>query len=70
LGTPSTLLASLPLSGTEQGGPDVKGPQRRGFGSRLIEKILAGHGGVRLNFSTSGLSCFMLIDLDRPGAQK
>jgi len=55
---------------TEQGGPGVKSPQRRGFGSRLIEKILAGHGGVRLDFSPTGLSCFMLIDLDRSDVRK
>jgi two-component sensor histidine kinase len=60
----------LAIVWTEQGGPDVKIPQRRGFGSRLIEKILAGHGGVRLDFSPTGLSCFMLIDLDRPGVRK
>ena len=31
----------LSLRWTESGGPPVKAPQRRGFGSRLIERSLA-----------------------------
>src|SRR5581483_516354 len=31
----------LAIVWTEEGGPDVRAPQRRGFGSRLIEKLLA-----------------------------
>jgi two-component sensor histidine kinase len=60
----------LAIVWTEEGGPDVRAPQRHGFGSRLIEKLLAGYGSVRLDFRSSGLSCFMLIDLDRLGARK
>src|SRR4029077_15284180 len=59
----------LAIVWTEEGGPDVKAPQRRGFGSRLIEKLLAGNGGVTLDFRTTGLSCFMLIDLVGPDAR-
>jgi two-component sensor histidine kinase len=58
----------LAIIWTEQGGPEVKGPQRRGFGSRLIKTALDGYGGVRLDFNSRGLACFMLIDLDRSDA--
>jgi len=54
---------------TEHGGPEVQRPRHRGFGSRLIKRALDGYGGVRLDFNTMGLICFMLIDLDRPDAR-
>jgi two-component sensor histidine kinase len=51
---------------TEHGGPTVTSPQYRGFGSRLIKAALDGHGAARVDFSSTGLTCFMMIDLDRP----
>jgi len=54
---------------TEQGGPEVKAPHDRGFGSRLIRTALEAYGGVRLDFNSTGLACFMLIDLDRTDAR-
>jgi len=60
----------LAIVWTEEGGPEVKGPQRRGFGSRLIENVLAEYGAVRLHFGSTGVSCFMLIDMNSPGARK
>jgi two-component sensor histidine kinase len=54
---------------TEQGGPEVKAPHYRGFGSRLIRTALEAYGGVRLDFDSTGLACFMLIDLDRTDAR-
>ena len=52
----------LVLEWSEHGGPPVKGPpQRRGFGSRLIERglpIQLGRGGtVELDFMPQGLRC-------------
>ena len=52
---------------TERGGPRVKPPERRGFGSRLIEQgikhDMAGH--VRLDFQSAGLTCEIQVPLDR-----
>jgi two-component sensor histidine kinase len=43
----------------EQGGPIVAEPKHRGFGSRLIEKALAGefHGKVGVHYAPQGLRC-------------
>jgi PAS domain S-box-containing protein len=49
----------LRLRWSESGGPPVKAPDRRGFGSRLIERSLARDldGDVSLDFALSGLVC-------------
>ena len=49
----------LRLTWTEQGGPQVEPPQRRGFGSRLIERGLAAEmgGEVQMRFEPEGLIC-------------
>jgi PAS domain S-box-containing protein len=49
----------LKLTWTEQGGPKVAPPRRRGFGSRLIERGLAAEmgGEVRMRFEPEGLVC-------------
>ncbi len=49
----------LHIEWREQGGPPVKAPTRRGFGSRLIERGLSGelNGEVRLIFDPAGLRC-------------
>jgi PAS domain S-box-containing protein len=49
----------LSLRWEEHGGPRVEAPQRRGFGSRLIERALASDfgGDVRLEFPATGVVC-------------
>jgi two-component sensor histidine kinase len=49
----------LRLTWTESGGPPVREPTRRGFGTRLIERSLAQdlEGEVRLAFAPTGLVC-------------
>jgi two-component sensor histidine kinase len=49
----------LTLRWTESGGPPVKAPQRRGFGSRLIERSLAQDldGQVEIAFMPTGVVC-------------
>jgi two-component sensor histidine kinase len=49
----------LQLSWEEQGGPPVVPPQRRGFGSRLIERSLAQDldGEVGIEFAPTGVVC-------------
>jgi two-component sensor histidine kinase len=49
---------SLRLTWTENGGPTVRAPERRGFGSLLIEQSLADLGGkASLNYDPAGFSC-------------
>ncbi|QPQ54264.1 PAS domain S-box protein [Allosphingosinicella flava] len=54
--------ARLTFTWKENGGPKVSLPEGRGFGSRLIESVLAAElgGTVRLHFAADGLCC--LID--------
>lgn len=49
----------LDLEWRESGGPPVSPPERRGFGSRLIERSLSGElrGSVTLSFEPMGLVC-------------
>ncbi len=55
----------------ETGGPPVSPPQRRGFGSRLIEQALASdlNGNARLYFPREGVRCSMDIPLDQISAR-
>ena len=50
---------SFALDWVESGGPTVHPPQRRGFGSRLVERGLAQDlgGSVRLEFRPGGIAC-------------
>lgn len=50
---------ALSLRWAEHGGPEVRPPERRGFGSRLIERSLAADldGQVRLLFDPAGVVC-------------
>jgi two-component sensor histidine kinase len=49
----------LHLRWEESGGPAVRAPKRRGFGTRLIERSLALdlEGDVRIEFATGGVTC-------------
>ena len=61
----------LQLDWSEQGGPTVSGPGRRGFGSRLVQGSIAGElGGVaELNFEPAGFRGRLLVPLENsPGA--
>ncbi|MEZ0170757.1 PAS domain S-box protein [Microvirga sp. TS319] len=51
--------AQLHLRWQESGGPLVRPPARRGFGTRLIERSLAGdlHGEAKIEFASTGLVC-------------
>ena len=64
-----TINAALPtflFRWAESGGPRVRVPQRRGFGSRLIERGLAQDldGDIRLDFEPSGVVCTIAAPLD------
>ena len=48
----------------ESGGPEVSPPQRKGFGSHLIERAFGGQlGTAQLVFSPQGLSCTLEVEL-------
>lgn len=53
------------LSWTETGGPIVQEPEKKSFGSRLIEQALPGQlrGEARLQFNPHGLACEVNIPL-------
>jgi PAS domain S-box-containing protein len=63
---------TLRLDWKEQGGPAVRQPGRRGFGSRLIEKGLQADlgGGARLLFERDGLRCAIEASLAAVGARE
>jgi hypothetical protein len=49
--------------------PRALHPRHAGFLSRLIKTVLDGYGGVQLDLNNTGLTCFILVDLDRPDAR-
>jgi PAS domain S-box-containing protein len=50
------------LRWVETGGPDVKEPTRRGFGSRVIEQMIAQlKGKTRFDWRTQGLICEIIL---------
>ena len=57
--------ATLILHWREHGGPPVTPPNRKGFGSRLIERSLAAELGseVNLSFETPGVRCTLRAQL-------
>ena len=54
----------------ERGGPAVKPPARRGFGSQLLEKGIPSGGTVKLDFQPDGLECRMCLPLSSPTNQE
>jgi len=53
--------ACLVIRWQERGGPPVSPPQRKGFGSRLIERSLAQEpgGAVEITYAPGGVVCEM-----------
>ncbi|WP_437974886.1 AAA family ATPase [Sorangium sp. So ce295] len=60
----------LHLEWQETGGPPVRPPRRKGFGSRLIERDLGRQLAteVRLDYLPGGVRCVMDLPLERVGA--
>ena len=56
---------SAQLKWAERDGPPVDAPQRRGFGSRLLERGIQAelHGSTAINFLPSGVECEINIPL-------
>ena len=61
--------SNLVINWSESGGPAVTAPQRRGFGTGLIEGIVAYEfgGSVHFDFNPSGLCCRIVIPFVRLG---
>ena len=60
--------AELVVRWQESGGPKVEKPSRRGFGSRLLERMAQSEGGSSERiFGASGLVCVMRLPWRRPG---
>jgi two-component sensor histidine kinase len=54
----------LTLRWTEVGGPSVKAPNRKGFGSRLIEGTISPLGGkVLFDWRSEGLVCEIAVPI-------
>jgi two-component sensor histidine kinase len=51
----------------ETGGPNVTQPTSKGFGSRLISRVLAAdfNGDVRINYAPDGVVCVMTAKLEK-----
>ncbi len=60
----------LSLLWTERGGPPVTAPTRKGFGTRLVQRVLATElgGKVRVAYETSGVVC--TIDAPMPEGER
>ncbi|SOE12024.1 two-component sensor histidine kinase [Hoeflea halophila] len=55
---------TLKLSWRESGGPPAVQPERKGFGTRLIESIVSGEfgGSYEPSFSDQGFSCIVTVE--------
>jgi two-component sensor histidine kinase len=60
-----TADGRLCLSWIESGGPTVAPPAHRGFGTRIMESIIAGQlrGEVRFDWHDQGLTCEIALPL-------
>jgi PAS domain S-box-containing protein len=57
---------ALSLHWRESGGPEVKPPKRKGFGSTLIERVLDGqHGHADMEYAPSGIICALTLCAER-----
>jgi PAS domain S-box-containing protein len=65
-GTPAAPRMRLNLRWEEQGGPPVTIPTRKGFGSRMIERGLAGElgGEAQINYEPEGVVCTLDVPLE------
>jgi two-component sensor histidine kinase len=54
---------TLAVQWREHGGPEVREPRRKGFGLRLISKVLSG-AQVEMDFAPAGLRCRLLVEID------
>jgi two-component sensor histidine kinase len=58
---------TLAIQWRERGGPEVRKPQYKGFGLRLITKALPG-ALINVDFAPAGLVCRILLEVEPPGS--
>jgi two-component sensor histidine kinase len=67
---PCSQPSLVELVWRESGGPEVGPPERKGFGSHLIERAFGGQLGMaQLVFNPEGLCCVLEIGSDHAGGQ-
>ena len=54
---------ALAVQWREHGGPEVRKPRHKGFGLRLISKVLSG-AQVDMDFAPAGLLCRLLVEIE------
>jgi two-component sensor histidine kinase len=54
---------ALAVQWREHGGPEVRKPRHKGFGLRLISKVLSG-AQVEMDFAPAGLLCRLQVEID------
>lgn len=61
----------LTIDWTETGGPEVSVPERRGFGTRMVERNVRHDlaGDVQLRYATEGFHATIAVPLDRGSAE-
>lgn len=67
IGRMAERLNELKFVWRETGGPPVTEPTSKGFGSRLISRVLAAdfNGDVRINYPPDGVICTLIAKLNR-----
>ncbi|MGC1344913.1 MAG: histidine kinase, partial [Methyloceanibacter sp.] len=67
---PCSQPSLVKLVWRESGGPEVGPPERKGFGSHLIERAFGGQLGMaQLVFSPQGLTCMLEVaEVDSTGS--
>jgi two-component sensor histidine kinase len=64
--SPGEEADHLVIEWSEEGGPPVAPPERKGFGTRMLARIFdSEHGGVAIRFDPTGLVCVLEMDLGR-----
>lgn len=66
----ATPASRVVMTWRERGGPEVKAPQVKGFGTRLITEMVSRQlgGEVEIEYAPGGLSCRMTFPLERAAA--
>ena len=63
---PSPAVARLHLSWSEEGGPPVKAPGHKGFGSRLLSSLAAQSGAAySCDYPSTGFRCELALPLEK-----
>jgi PAS domain S-box-containing protein len=63
---PSPLTTKLLLTWSEEGGPPVKAPEHKGFGSRLLSSLAAQSGAAySCEYPSTGFKCELALPLER-----